>query len=362
MSAQEWFNLFVRGAHVLAAILWIGDSFLFMWLDSKLTRPAQPREGDVVGELWMAHSGGFYELVKRRSLSTLPKELFFFKWESYSTWITGMLLLASAYWFGNRSMLVDGAASVSQPVAVGISVGLLALGTAVYHALCHTPLIRSVAAFGAVGLVAVTGLAAALTDVFAPRAVWLQIGAMLGTIMTSNVFFVIVDAQRHMVAATAAGTPVDTAYGTRAKQRSTHNHYLTFPVLLAMLSNHYPGLYASPVAPLVLALVFLVAVGVKYAMSHREQTPGWVAAGTVAALLAVIVATRPTGAAAAVSLADVPTVPFATAEAIVQTRCVSCHADHPTNPGFSAPPQGVALETPDAMRAHAERILQWAVT
>jgi uncharacterized membrane protein len=360
MSWHDWANLFLRWAHVLAAILWIGDSFLFMWLDSKLTAPATPREGDVVGELWMAHSGGFYELVKRKSLSVLPAELHFFKWESYSTWITGSLLLAVVYWFGDRAMLVDSGSTLSQPAAVAISVGLLAVGTGVYHALCHTPLIRSAPAFGVVGLVSMMGVAAALQGVFAPRAVFLQVGAMLGTIMTSNVFFVIVDAQRHMVAATAAGTPVDTSYGTRAKQRSTHNHYLTFPVLIAMVSNHFPGLYATALAPLVLGLVLVLAVGVKYALNLRLQTPPWVGVGTLAAMVTLAVLTQPAGSGG-VSLAGVPPVSFATAQAIVQTRCVTCHAVHPTNPSFAAPPQGVVLDSATELHARAPQVLQWAV-
>src|SRR5688500_16356855 len=177
MSPLEWFNLFLRWAHVLAAILWIGDSFLFMWLDSKLVAPSRPREGDVAGELWMAHSGGFYELVKRRALTELPADLHFFKWESYSTWITGTMLLAGVYWFGSRAMLVDATAAISHPAAVAVSAGLLAAGTAVYHGLCRTPLIRSAPAFGVVGLVLVSAVAFALQGVFAPRAVFLQIGA-----------------------------------------------------------------------------------------------------------------------------------------------------------------------------------------
>src|SRR5690606_23178111 len=144
-------------AHVIAAIMWIGDSFLFMFLDSHLSQPTKPREGDVVGELWMTHSGGFYEVVKRRSLGELPPRLFWFKWESYSTWITGFFLLTVVFCVGGAAALVDPGSPLSHGAAVGLSLGLLFGGAVVYHLLCMTPLVQSPAVMGVVGLVAVGG-------------------------------------------------------------------------------------------------------------------------------------------------------------------------------------------------------------
>lgn len=369
---QEWLNLAVRWAHVIAAIMWIGDSFLFMWLDSKLTKPqpgsrtraaGQPEHGDdVVGELWMAHSGGFYEVVKRKSLRELPPELFWFKWESYTTWITGFLLLIIVYWAGGRAMLLDATSPLSQALAVGLSAGSLVLALGVYHALCQLPLIKNTRAFGVLGLALVLATAWGLAQVFTPRAMFLQVGAMLGTIMASNVFFIIIPAQRHMLAATKAGQPVDTSYGMRAKQRSTHNHYLTLPVLFTMLSNHFPTLYGHEQAWLVLGLLTVLGAGVKYVMNFRSQTHPVVWSGTAAVLAALVAMTAPARITSDdPALRNAPKVSFATAQAIVQARCTTCHADKPTDPSFAAPPQGVVLDKPGQLAAHADRVLLRAV-
>jgi uncharacterized membrane protein len=359
---QEWLNLIVRWAHVVAAIMWIGDSFLFMWLDSKLSKPERPREGDVVGELWMAHSGGFYEVVKRRSLEVLPRELFWFKWESYTTWITGFLLLIIVYWLGGKAMLLDTTSELSHGAAVGLSFGSLAVATAVYHALCQTPLAHHYRIFGLVGLGLVAATAYGLGLLLTPRATFLQVGAMLGTIMASNVFFIIIPAQRHMLASTAAGTPVDTRYGARAKSRSTHNHYLTLPVLFTMLSNHFPSFYGHAQGWLVLTLMAGAGAGVKYAMNFRAKTPAWVWVGTALCLGTTAWLTAPASSGALrEELAELAPVSFATAEAIVQARCVTCHAAEPANPAYAAPPQGIMLETAAQMQAHAERMFVNAV-
>ncbi|HYH96241.1 urate hydroxylase PuuD [Hyalangium sp.] len=353
---QEWLNLVVRWAHVIAAIMWIGDSFLFMWLDSQLRKPEQPREGDVVGELWMAHSGGFYEVVKRKSLQSLPPQLHWFKWESYSTWISGFLLLIIVYYLGDRAMLTDTSSPLSHPQAVGISLGLIVASVVVYDLLCRTPLIRDNRAFGAVGFVLITAASYGILQVFSPRATFLQVGAMLGTLMASNVFFRIIPAQKHMLAATREGRPVDTSYGARAKQRSTHNHYLTLPVLFTMVSNHFPVLYGHSEPWAVLALLFIAGTGMKYIMNFRARTHPVVFTGTAVALLGVAVMTAPQAAEIDPALAAGPKVSFATAQAIVQTRCVTCHAEKPTNPSFTAPPLGVMLDTPERLQAHAQRV------
>jgi uncharacterized membrane protein len=309
----------------------------------------------------MAHSGGFYEVVKRKSLQSLPTPLHFFKWESYSTWITGFLLLIIVYYLGDRAMLTDASSPLSHGQAVHISLGLIIAGFIVYDGLCRTPLIRDNRLFGAVGLVLITAAAYGITQVFTPRAAFLQLGAMLGTIMASNVFFRIIPAQKEMLSATREGRPVDTRPGVRAKQRSTHNHYLTLPVLFTMVSNHFPVLYGHSEPWAVLALLFLAGAGMKYIMNFRARTHPVVLAGTGLAIAAVAVITAPKSLELDPALAAGPKVSFATAQAIVQTRCVTCHAEKPTNPSFTAPPLGVMLDTPERLQAQAQRVFVRAV-
>lgn len=360
-AVQEWLNLAVRWAHVIAAIMWIGDSFLFMWLDSQLRKPERTLPGDVVGELWMAHSGGFYEVVKRKSLDALPEKLHWFKWESYATWITGFLLLIIVYYLGGRAMMLDTGTALSHEAAIAISLGLLAGTVALYDALCRTPLVKDNRVFGVVGLALMVGAAYGISRYFTPRAAFLQVGAMLGTLMASNVFFRIIPAQKHMLAATREGRPVDTSYGMRAKQRSIHNHYLTLPVLFTMLSNHFPALYGHERPWAILGLLFVAGAGAKYIMNFRLRTHPVVLVGTAGALGAVVVMTAPRAMAIDPAFADGPKVSFATAQTIVQTRCVTCHAEKPTNPSFLAAPSGVMLDTPERIAAYAPRIFVRAV-
>jgi uncharacterized membrane protein/cytochrome c551/c552 len=358
---HEWLNLVVRWAHVVAAIMWIGDSFLFMWMDSQIRKSDRALPGDVVGELWMAHSGGFYEVVKRKSLDALPEKLHWFKWESYTTWFTGTLLLIIVYYMGGQAMLVDAGSPLSYRAAVTISLGLIAGSVVIYDLLCRTPLVRDGRVFGVVGLLLLVGASYGVTRIFNPRAAFLQMGAMIGTMMASNVFLCIIPAQKHMLAATREGRPVDTSYGVRAKQRSTHNHYVTLPVLFTMLSNHFPGLYGHPRAWALLSLLFVAGAGAKYVMNFRARTHPVVFAGTAGALAGVVAMTAPHALEIDPALAEGPKISFATAETIVQTRCVTCHAKAPTNPSFAAPPLGVTLDTPERMHTYAERMFVRAV-
>ncbi len=361
MSAviSEWLNVVVRWAHVIAAIMWIGDSFLFMWLDSHLTKKfSKERDPEAIGELWMTHSGGFYEVVKLKSLKSMPAQLHWFKWESYSTWLSGFLLLVIVYWGGGRAMLVDATSPLSHGAAVGISLATLVGGVVVYDLLCRTPLIRSARAMGVVGLVVIVASTWGLLHVFSPRTVFLQVGAILGTIMASNVFLRIIPAQRHMIAATTAGQPVDTSYGLRAKARSVHNHYLTLPVLFLMLSNHFPALYGHTYSWAVLGLVGVFGVAVKYTMNVRRQTHPLIIIGVLASLAAAVTLTLPAKKAAAVFVdTGVPPVPYATVQTIIEARCISCHASKPTNPAFAAPPVGMIFDTPLHVQTHKDRIL-----
>lgn len=353
----EWLNVLLRWAHVTAAIMWIGDSFLFMWMDSSLEKPRAGRSGDVSGELWMTHSGGFYEVVKHRTLAALPEKLWWFKWQSYATWFTGVLLLTVVYGLGGRAMLLDTGSPLSHAAGFAIVAGVLTAGWLLYDGLNRVPGLTGLR-LGAVGLPLIAGAAWALGHVFTPRAAFLLVGATLGTIMAGNVFSVIIPGQGRMLAATRAGLPVDTAHGRRAKERSTHNHYLTLPVLFTMLSNHFPALYGNAHAWAVLALMVVAGAAAKLAMNTRERTPWWAVLGLVLSLGGVVALTRPPGESPAVRALDrhAP-VDDATARLIVQTRCVMCHSSRPTQPGFATAPNGVMFDSAELMRAYADRIV-----
>jgi uncharacterized membrane protein len=361
---QEWLNLLVRWVHVIAAIMWIGDSFLFMWLDSHISPATKKREGEVAGELWMTHSGAFYEVVKRKSLSELPPTLYWFKWESYTTWVTGFLLLAIVYYLGGAAFLIDKAIlDIPYWQAVAFSIALLPASFLVYDTLWRTPLAKDQRVFAAVWFSLLVGLAYLLTHMFTGRAAFLHLGAVMGTVMTFNVFFRIIPSQRHMIASTKAGTPVDTSYGIRAKGRSVHNHYMTFPVLFTMLSNHFPSTYSSKHAWLVFALLAIFGVTLKYVMNFRRQSNPAVVATLVAALGAVIFLTRPEGPSGELlaKYRGEPQVSYATVTSILQTRCTSCHSKTPTSELFAAAPNGVLFDTPDHVRAHSERMFMRTV-
>jgi uncharacterized membrane protein len=364
--ALEWLNLIVRWIHVIAAIMWIGDSFLFMWLDSSLTAPTRKREGAVTGELWMVHSGGFYELVKRKYLAPeeMPPHLHWFKWEAYATWISGFFLLGIVYYFGGGLFLVDrGVSAIGVPAAIALSLGLLVAGWLVYDALWTSPLAKRPAVAGLVSFALIVALAYGLTRVFSGRAAFLHLGAVLGTIMAANVWRRIIPAQAHMLAATRAGRPVDVTYGERAKTRSIHNHYLTLPVLFTMLSNHFPGTWGHPLAWVSLVLLVVLGASVKYVMNFGPARRGWITAAGLASLVGAIALAVRAGAPAASAAAyrGEPQVAFADVQAIIQTRCVTCHSAKPTNPAFPEPPLGVRLDEPQRIATLAPRILARAV-
>lgn len=353
---QEWLNLLIRWLHVIAAIMWIGDSFLFMWLDSHLTPPTKPRDGDVAGELWMTHSGGFYEVIKRRTLQPheLPQTLYWFKWESYSTFITGFLLLGIVYYMQGASFLIDrSVCNLSWTQALAVSLGSLAAGVAVYDGLCRTPLVKHNQAFGAVGLLLIAGTAYGLTHLFSGRAAFLHVGAMLGTIMASSVFLRIIPSARALLAATRVGGKPDPALGAKAKQRSVHNHYLTLPVLFTMLSNHFPSTYGNAHAWLVLTLLVVFGVALKVVMIRRTQTPALIVLAALLSLGGVIALTLPARSGAAASGEPAP---FSRVQEIVLVRCVPCHAVHPTHPAFRVAPKGVMFDTPSLMKQYAAQI------
>jgi uncharacterized membrane protein len=305
-------------------------------------------------------------VVKRKKLAPeeMPETLHWFKWEAYMTWISGIFLLGVVYFFGRGVYLLDPSHSkIGLGAGIAVVVGLLIGGYMVYDALWKSPLARTpaIAALVSFGLIVVA--AYGLTHLFSGRAAYLLLGATLGSIMANNVSQVIVPAQRKMIAATRAGEPVDLSLGERAKMRSTHNHYMTLPVLFMMLSNHFPATYGHPLSWVVLILIVIFGAAAKYVMNERGRSNRWiVAAGIVALAAAVTMTARASRMAGAASdFRNAPRVDFATAHAVIERRCVTCHSAHPTNPSFPQPPSGIVLEDPRRIHDLAPRIMERAV-
>jgi uncharacterized membrane protein len=361
----DWLELAFRFLHVIAAMVWIGTSFYFVALDNHLLPPAEPRDDErgVGGESWEVHGGGFYRIEKFRGAPVkLPEPLHWFKWEAYTTWLAGFALFVVLYYLQPHTYLIDPAvANVTTAEAIGASIGLLIAGWLVYDGLCRTVGTRSEAALALCMLALVAATAYGATLLLAPRAAYLQVGAMLGTIMVANVFFVIIPAHRELIRAKEAGREPDPAAGARGKQRSVHNNYLTLPVLFAMLSNHFAFTYAHAHSWLILVCLMVVGVAIRhyFNLRHTGRTVWPIPVAAALALAGIAIWIRP--AAPTAAEASAPAASFARIRPIVVRRCAVCHSAHPTQPGFSAPPKGIALDTPQEIRSQADAIRQQAV-
>ena len=364
----EWLSLLGRWVHLITGIAWIGSSFYFVWLDNHLQPPAsaQLRQLGVGGELWAVHGGGFYNAQKYGlAPAQLPPTLHWFYWEAYSTFLSGLFLLCLMYYFQADLYLIDkSVAPLSTGSAVLIAVAYLAGGWLVYDGLCRTPLAQR-GKLLAVVLTALLSIAAwSLCQLFSGRGAFLQFGAMLGTIMVANVFFVIIPGQREMVRAKQEGCEPDPAAAQRAKLRSVHNTYFTLPVLFTMLSNHYAIVFGAKLNWLVLIAMCMAGALIRawFVMRHKAadrdgKTPFWPAAAGLALLAAVIVWLSPAQTRQS-SVATSPQQAFAVAQHIIQTRCVSCHADHPTQPGIAEAPKGVMLQSTEQILTHLPQMQQ----
>jgi uncharacterized membrane protein len=358
--ATDWLNLLGRWLHVIAGIVWIGSSFYFIALDNHLRPPEQEddRDAGVGGESWEIHGGGFYRVQKYRvAPPTLPEPLHWFKWEAYTTWLSGFALLVVLYYFHADTYLIDkSVADLSPWQAIAISIGLLAASWLVYDALCRVlgsqPLVLATTL-----LVLITLAAWGISHLFSGRATYLQVGAMIGTMMVGNVFFVIIPAHRELVRAKQAGREPDPAANERGKLRSVHNNYLTLPVVFTMISNHFPFTYGHSYSWLILVVLLVIGAWVRhfFNLRHAGRTV-WaipVTAALAIALLAVLI--RPQSE----SVAGTATVPFARVVQIVDQRCTACHSLHPTK--VDEPPLGITMDTPTEIQRLAPGIQQQAV-
>ncbi|MFL6659407.1 MAG: urate hydroxylase PuuD [Massilia sp.] len=363
----EWLNLIVRWLHVITGIAWIGASFYFVWLDNTIRPPAPGSdlaEKGVSGELWAVHGGGFYNPQKYLvAPATLPKELHWFKWEAYTTWLSGFALLTIVYYFNAQAMMVDKAvADLSSWQAVGIGLGSLVVGWTVYDLLCRSKLGKHDLAFGVVMFGFLVASAFVLNKYLSGRAAYIHVGAMIGTMMVANVLMLIIPGQRKMVTAMMAGQKPDPIHGLKAKQRSVHNNYFTLPVLFIMISNHYAMTYRHEHAWAVLAVIMAAGVLIRhfFNLRHKGRVEWRYPVAGVALLLALAVAIAPKAPVAAPAAVD-PGAQFAKVQTIITQRCVACHAEHPTQPGFASAPAGVMLHTPDLLRQNAARVYQQSV-
>jgi uncharacterized membrane protein len=363
----EWLNLLVRWLHVITGIAWIGASFYFVWLDNTIRPPAPGSElakKGVSGELWAVHGGGFYNPQKYLvAPAELPKELHWFKWEAYSTWLSGFALLTIVYYFNAQAMMVDKTvADLSSLQAIGLGLGSLVVGWTVYDVLCRSKLGQHDLAFGAVIFAFLVASAYVLTHYLSGRAAYIHVGGMIGTMMVANVLMLIIPGQRKMVNAMVAGLAPDPVHGLKAKQRSVHNNYFTLPVLFIMISNHYAMTYRHDHAWAVLAGIMLAGVLIRhfFNLRHRGRIEWKYPAMGLALLIGVAVAIAPRAPVAAPAAAS-SAAQFAQVKAIIDARCASCHADRPTQPGFAAAPLGMALTTDAQIAQHAAKIYQQAV-
>ena len=367
----DWLGFALRWLHVITAIAWIGSSFYFIALDLGLRQAPHLPKG-AHGEEWQVHGGGFYHIQKYLvAPAHMPEHLTWFKWESYATWLSGAALLMVVYWAGGEIYLLDAAkAELALWQGIAISAASLTLGWLIYDRLCKSGLAERPTLLMVLLFLLLVVMGWAYNQIFTGRAMMLHLGAFTATIMTANVFFIIIPNQKIVVADLQAGRVPDAKYGRIAKLRSTHNNYLTLPVIFLMLSNHYPLAFATQYNWIIAALVFLMGVTIRHffnSMHARAGRPWWTWAVTVALFLAIVLLSRagpahtPYEEAEARPLSAAETR-YAEAEGfdevaeIVMGRCSMCHAREPVWPGIGHGPKNVLLETRGEIARHARDI------
>jgi len=356
---MEWLNIVIRLMHITFGIAWIGASFYFVFLENALNRTEGVRD-ELAGNLWAVHGGGFYYLEKyKEAPKSIPKHLHWFKYEAYFTWVSGFALLFIIYYFNAAALLIDPTVlQLTEGAAIAIGVGSFIVAWVMYDLLCKSSLSKKPYLFSIIGVLLLIGFAWFYAQVFSGRAAFIHFGAMLGSLMAGNVFFVIIPAQKAMVNAAKQGQMPDAQKGKNALFRSISNNYFTLPVLFVMVSNHFPGTFGNKYQWLVLAIISLAAAGIKHWLNLREQgkLSVWILPASVLLLLSAAYVTAPK-----ISNKKCEEVSFATANAIVQQRCVSCHSSKPTDAVYTTAPNGVKYDTPLEIIAKKDLIMQRVV-
>ncbi|MEO6488582.1 MAG: urate hydroxylase PuuD [Ferruginibacter sp.] len=356
---MEWLNIIVRLMHITFGIAWIGASFYFVFLENALNRTKDVRD-ELAGNLWAIHGGGFYYLEKYKvAPRSIPKHLHWFKYEAYFTWLSGFCLLFVVYYFNAAAMLIDkNVLDIGPWTGVGIGVGSFIVAWVIYDLLCKSPLIKKGIWFTIIGFLVSVAFAYFYSKVFNSRAAYIHFGAMLGSIMVANVFFVIIPAQKAMVKAAREGTPLDPQLGKNAGMRSLHNNYFTLPVLFVMISNHFPSTFGNQYSWLILAIMTLGTAGVKHYLNLKEkgQISIWVMPVSILILLGAAFMTAPEKPGACRS-----EVSFGEVNTIIQTRCITCHSSKPTDDVYTAPPNGIMYDTPLDIAKLKDKIMQRVV-
>ncbi|MEC9010870.1 MAG: urate hydroxylase PuuD [SAR324 cluster bacterium] len=364
----EWLNLVVRWIHVITGIAWIGASFFFNWLDSQLT-PPENHEPKVEGELWMIHSGGFYQLEKTMiSPSEIPRVLHWFKWEAYSTWISGIFLLGIVYYTGSGVYLIDSQiADLSYGMAVCISLGTILAAWLVYDFLWASSLGEKGWLPVIFSFVLLFGTIWWFHQWFGSRAAYIHVGAVMGTLMVGNVWRRIIPSQTKLVEAVKAGETPEESLGIKAKQRSLHNNYMTLPVVFIMISNHFPNTFAHQMNWLILIAIIVIGATVRhfFNLKNKGHLNIWILPVAMAAIFALIFATKP--ADSIMNSPDTVTfgtehIPFALVRTILDQRCLSCHSTTPTDEVFKTAPKGIVFDDNKGVKAQANLIKIQAVT
>ena len=381
-AAVELLDLVFRWIHVIAGIMWIGNSLLFNWLDRSLRQRSEP---DVYGDIWLIHSGGFYLVEKNQGERTasgaraLPKPLHWFKWQAYTTWLSGAALLIVVYYLGGRALVVDPAvASISPAKGVAIGASTIVVAWALYELTWRVIAPRARRVAGAVSIVLVVVAVQLLIIHLSGRAAFLHVGAMLGTIMAANVFFVIMPSQRELVAALSAGRAPSQEVADRAKTRSIHNNYLTFPVIVLMMSAHFSSLYAGKGSAANVFIILVAGAAVRHVLNIRFTYRWWkpALAATIAATLLLFAASlrlwpfaMPAGSGGggggggpnSATVALPAHVSFTDARHIIDKRCSACHSLTPSDVSLGVTPAGISFDTPEQIHALAARINERAV-
>ncbi|HEU5217324.1 MAG TPA: urate hydroxylase PuuD, partial [Gemmatimonadales bacterium] len=363
-TGVELIDLIARWVHLIAGIMWIGNSLLFNWLDRNLVPPAaRSQTPDPAGTIWLLHSGGFY-YVEKTLLAGMPypARMHWFKYQAYTTWWSGLVLLLAVYWVGGRAALADaGVAPLRHLQAVGVGAGAILAGWAVYESMNRWVAPRRPRLAAAVWILGLLGIAIALTQLLTGRAAFLHVGAMLGTLMAANVALTIVPSQRALVETVVKGEGGSAALSARAKRVSIHNNYFTFPVIVLMVIGHFPAVYGHPRRWLLLLVLIAGGALVRHLLNIRFGWPAWrpALAGAILATIAALFVILKSGSEPA-PLSTGP-VTFADVRHIIDRRCGACHSANQADPSFGPAPGGAVFDTPEQILSYAARIRQRAV-